>query len=106
MLEGIALDDSLAFEEWLFWERDRSAQHIIGALQDVVDEQLASGHTTEAIHYGQQLASLDLLNEGAFRWLMRAQGARGDPNAIVRLYCQCRDCLQRELGVEPAYETR
>ena len=105
MLEGIAIDDCPEFDEWLFLARDRALQRMSGALQGLVDECLATGRVEEAIHFGQRFVSLDTLNEGAYRRLMRAYAAQGDLDTAGKYYRQCRDILSRELGVKPAAET-
>jgi len=105
LLEGVALDDCPAFEEWLFLARDRFVQRMSSALQGLVDESLAAGQVAQAIHFGQQFVALDTLNEGAYRRLMNAYTAQGDLDGMSRTYRQCRDILQLELGVQPAADT-
>lgn len=105
LLDGIALDDCPAFEEWLFLTRDHTLQQMIRTRQAWVDELLATGQADEAIKQGQQLVQLDLLNEGAYRRLMRAYALHGDPDGMGHVYRQCCAVLERELGVEPAEKT-
>jgi DNA-binding SARP family transcriptional activator/predicted ATPase len=105
LLEGIAIDESPAFEEWLFLARDRTAQRMIAATQTVVDQLLFAGDSDRAIQFGERLVTLDPLNEGAYQRLMQAQAVQGDRDATRRTYHKCRDILARELGVEPMAET-
>ena len=105
LLEGITLDDCPEFDEWLYLERDRVLQRMISALQGLLDQRLSAGQAVEAIKLGRRFVSLDTLNEGAYRRLMRAFAGQGDLDGMRRTYRQCRAILQRELGLEPAVET-
>lgn len=105
LLDGITIDDCPEFDEWLFLARDRTAQHMVGALQGAIDGCLAEGRSAEAIELGLRFVVIDPLNEGAYRRLMRAYAAQGELDAVGRYYRQCRTVLQRELGVEPAAKT-
>jgi len=105
MLEGVTIDDCPAFEEWLFLARDRVVQQMIRALQEVVDRYMAMGQAAEAVRQGERLIALDILNEGAYRRLMRAYAAQGELDGVRRYYRLCADRFLNELGVEPAAET-
>ncbi len=46
------------------------------------------------------------MREEAYRLLMRACAAHGDPARALRTYHVCTSTLERELGVAPSAETR
>ena len=54
--------------------------------------------------YGPSLIATTILRSG-YRRLMRMLAASGDRAEAVRAYQQCRDLLEKELGVEPSSET-
>ena len=47
----------------------------------------------------------DPLSEPVYRALMRLLAQRGDNTSALKLYSDCRDILQRELGVSPDSRT-
>ncbi|MCA9948528.1 MAG: AAA family ATPase [Anaerolineales bacterium] len=105
-LEGLSFDDSPAFEEWLYHERDRLHQRLITLVQVLVDEHLDGGDRDEAIRFGRQLVILDPLNENAHQRLMRAFAANDEIASVKRQFQSCHSILQRELGIEPSEETK
>jgi len=48
---------------------------------------------------------LEPYRESGYRRLMRMLVSKGDRAEAVRAYQQCRDLLERELGVSPSEET-
>ncbi|UCC64886.1 MAG: AAA family ATPase [Anaerolineae bacterium] len=104
-LAGLVVKDSLAFEEWLFYERDRLERQYLAALGQLSDALAASGDLGRAIEYATRLVSHDPLQEHAHRQLMRLYHQSGNRNAALRQYQECKDILWRELGAEPEPET-
>ncbi len=106
LLDGADLADCPAFEEWLFFTRDRLEQMALRTLQRLVDGLLDRGTYREALGYARRLIALDPLHEGAYRRLMRIHGGMGDRNAVRRDYELCEEVMARELGLEPDDETQ
>ncbi|MFQ5984806.1 MAG: BTAD domain-containing putative transcriptional regulator [Alphaproteobacteria bacterium] len=103
-LDGIGVRDP-AFEEWLFYERERLRELARGALSKLLAHQPAAGATARAVETARRLVAFDPLEEDTHRALIRLymeQGRRGD---ALRQYELCRDVLRRELGVSPEAET-
>ncbi len=103
-LEGVVVRD-LNGEEWLAAERERFRRLATSALENVLAFQLDSGEFDKAGELGEQLVSLDMLNESAWRTLMQVYAARGDRNHALMAYKRCCEILNKELGVEPSEET-
>jgi DNA-binding SARP family transcriptional activator/DNA polymerase III delta prime subunit len=104
-LAGLTVRDSLALDEWLFFERDRLERQYLTALSQLSDALAAAGDLGRAIEYAMRLASQDPLQEHAHRQLMRLYHQRGDRNAALRQYQVCKDTLEQELGAQPEPET-
>ena len=106
LLEGVQPSDSPAFEEWLFFKRDRLEQMALSALQRLIDGLLDRGEYRAALDPARRLVTLDPLHEGAYRRLMRIHGGLDDRNAVRHQYELCEAVMARELGVEPDAETQ
>ncbi|NIO71762.1 MAG: AAA family ATPase, partial [Anaerolineae bacterium] len=106
LLEGLELSGCLAFDEWLFFQRDALEQQALGVLQALVDGLLRQGNCPEALDFARRLVTLDSLHEGAHRCLMQIHAALGDRDGVRRQYRLCADVLAREMGIEPAAETQ
>ena len=103
-LEGVVVRDSNG-EEWLAAERERLHRLATHALENALVFQLESGELNAARETGERLVSLDRLNESAWQQLMRVYTARGERNQALMAYKRCLDILEKELGVEPIFET-
>lgn len=103
-LEGVVVRDSNG-EEWLAAERDRFRRLAIHALENALVFQLEAGELNAARETGERLVSLDRLNESAWQQLMRVYAARGERNQALMAYKRCLEILEKELGVEPTFET-
>ena len=105
-LEGFAVRDAPAFEEWLAAQRER-LRH--GALQAL--HELAVYHTDRADYAVaatdlRRLLELDPWREDAHRQLMLLLARGGQRDAALAQYETCRRLLLDELGLEPSAETR
>jgi len=103
-LEGVVVRDSNG-EEWLAAERDRFRRLATHALENALVFQLESGELNTARETGETLVSLDRLNESAWQQLMRVYAARGERSQALMAYKRCLNILEKELGVEPSFET-
>ena len=103
-LEGLMVRDSNG-EEWLAAQRERFGRLATQVLENAVVFQLESGELNAARETGERLVSLDRLNESAWQKLMRVYMARGERNQALMAYRRCLEILEKELGVDPTFET-
>lgn len=104
-MEGFALRDSDAFDEWLGAEREAFQRELAGALERLVGEQLAAADWDGAVTAGLRWLAIDPLHEPAHRALMEAYARSGETAAAVQQYRDTAAVLERELGVAPLPET-
>ena len=104
-LDDFSLPDCPAFDEWLFFQRERLQLQITTALEQLADfhERIGNGAETET--YVRRLLELDPLREHAHRQLMRLLADAGKRSAALTQYETCRRLLADRLGVSPAPET-
>jgi predicted ATPase/DNA-binding SARP family transcriptional activator len=106
VLEGFYCDDSLPFEEWLFFQRERFHQLAVNGLRNLVRCHERRGEHRQALTYARHFVALEPYDEAAHRQMMRALAATGQRNMALRQYKACHRFLEAELGVEPEEETR
>jgi len=104
-LEGLHLRDARAFEDWVFFERERLRSRCQAALTERLVGYESQGDDAAAIETAFRLLWLDNLREDGYRALMRAYARSGRREAALAQYAQCRQVLQEELGIPPAPET-
>src|SRR5207247_10869265 len=104
-LSGFAVDER-AFEDWVIGHRERLRALMRDGLARLVAHDARDGNVPRALETARRGLALDPLDEAMHRELMRLHAAAGHPVAALRQYQVCVDALQRELGVEPAPETR
>jgi DNA-binding SARP family transcriptional activator/Tfp pilus assembly protein PilF len=104
LLEGI---DAAApeFDDWLKPERARLGALAERALEQLAQTAAANGRADDAIQFGRRLLAADPLSEPVYRALMRLLAQRGDNTSALKLYSDCRNTLQKELGVPPDSRT-
>ena len=92
--------------EWVDADRERlrrQAVRVLTRLVELLEQERAYG---DAIERGQQLLSIDPLNEPAWCALMRCHARRGERATALHLYQRCASLLKKELDVEPSAATR
>jgi DNA-binding SARP family transcriptional activator len=94
------------YDEWLLGERERLAALHLEALERLARMHEQNRRWPEAIRYTERLVAQDPLREASHRLLMQLCQASGDRARAVRAYHVCATTLERELGIEPAPETR
>lgn len=104
-LEGLYLEDSLEFENWLLAERERWRGRAGTILSRVIEGQMRRGRYSDALRHAQQLLQLSPWNEEAHRQVMHLLAWTGQRGAALRQFENCKRALEEELGVEPAEET-
>jgi SARP family transcriptional regulator, regulator of embCAB operon len=90
---------------WVDDRRAMLASSLVRAL-DCRVEALAAHHELElALTHAREAVRLEPYRESGYRRLMRMLTANGDRAEAIRVYKQCRDLLDKELGVAPSSET-
>lgn len=104
LLEGVVVRDP-AFDEWLFYERERVRELAVRAHAKLLAHEMQSGPAERAIDTAHGLLRLDPLREETHRALMRLYAGQARWSAAARQYRVCRELLQQELGIEPEPES-
>jgi TolB-like protein/DNA-binding SARP family transcriptional activator len=100
LLEGLNFDEC-PFEEWLIGERRRLNALAIEGLNQLLRHQQWHGEREAAMQTALRLLTIDPLQEGVHRSLMRLYHEIGNAAQALRQYVACEKVLRRELGVEP-----
>jgi ABC-type transport system substrate-binding protein/DNA-binding SARP family transcriptional activator len=104
-LVGFTLADSLAFDEWQFFQTQGLRDALAGALERLVRWYGDLDDHEHALEYARRWLALDPTHESAHRRLMRLYGRAGQRSAALRQYRRCLRVLEEQLGVPPAAET-
>jgi DNA-binding SARP family transcriptional activator len=106
LLDSFYVNDAPAFEEWLLSAREHLRSEIIFALQRLSQQKTAQCDYAAALTHAQRILQLEEWREEAHREVMRLLALSGQRSAALMQYEKCRCILTRELGVQPAAETR
>jgi DNA-binding SARP family transcriptional activator len=90
---------------WVDERRAALAASLIRALDCRVEALAANNEIVLALAHAREAVRLEPYRESGYRRLMRMLAANGDRAEAVRAYNDCRDLLERELGVSPSSET-
>ena len=104
-LEGFALRDSAAFDDWQFFTGEEMTRQLAGTLERLVAGLVAAGRVGDAIPAARRRLALDPLHEPAHRELIRLYAWNDEHSAALRQYRECVRVLDQELGVAPLQET-
>jgi len=104
-LEGFGLRDSVAYDDWQFFQAEELRQELASALQRLVRGHSAHGDLRAALPYARRWLALDPLHEPAHRQLMHLYAETGQRSAALRQYQECVRILSEELDLAPAEET-
>jgi DNA-binding SARP family transcriptional activator/Tfp pilus assembly protein PilF len=105
LLDGLSLDDSPGFDDWLSSARDRLHSIAVHNLDRLAADGIAHGDWDGAYAHAQALRTLDPAGEVAARHLMRVLAARHDAAGLAAEWARLRDTLRREYGIEPTAAT-
>lgn len=75
------------------------------ALFDLAEKYLLLGDPENCLLTSQRAMALDPLQERIYRLRMHAFAALRDRSGLARQYQECKDVLERELGIPPSHET-
>src|SRR5712692_679495 len=91
--------------QWAEERRSALASALVRALHCRV-EALAANHELKlALTHAREAVQLEPYRESGVRRLMRMQAQNGDRGEAIRTYNECRQLLEKELGVAPSIET-
>ncbi|MEZ4677395.1 MAG: ABC transporter substrate-binding protein [Caldilineaceae bacterium] len=93
------------YDDWIVPLRERLHQDVMAALDQLVTLLENQRAYSEGIRYAQRLLSFDPLEEKSYQRLMRLRAADGDRAGALKVYQECTEILERELGVEPSTAT-
>jgi DNA-binding SARP family transcriptional activator len=105
LLMGISLPGCQEFVWWLTCKQEMLHQQMMAALVDLVCYFECENDFPMAQQYIQQAIGLEPWNEGWHRKKMILLSLRGQRNAALRQFEQCRQILAKELQIEPELET-
>lgn len=105
LLEGFAVRDAAAFDEWHYVEAERLRQELAGTLDRLVNAHARVGDFDAAVAHGRRRLVLDALHEPTHRRLMLLHVWSGRRADAIRQYRECVAILDRELGVAPLSQT-
>jgi DNA-binding SARP family transcriptional activator len=104
-MAGFGLRDSVAFDDWQFFQSESLRRELAGALERLARGRGALGEWEAAIAHARRWLALDTLHEPAHRLLMALYAWSDQRAAALRQYRECVRILGQELGVAPLEET-
>jgi DNA-binding SARP family transcriptional activator len=104
-LEGFALRDAPAFDDWVRFQRDCWHLRTSEVFDRLSHLQFEAGELASAIATVERWLALDPLQEDAYQRLMRLHFASGDRGAALHAYDTCQAMLSTHLQTEPTPET-
>lgn len=105
-MEGFAVPDASALEDWLATERMTWRQRSVEVLARHTQVLLAGGRAQEAALVSQRALGLDSLSDVAARAALTSLALAGDRAAALELYDAFARRLEGELQIEPDEETQ
>ena len=103
-LEGLALDDCPAFENWLVVEREAWLRRATETLECLLRGHIGARRFDLALGLAWQLLRLDPWREERYGQLMSLLARTGDLAQADKVYRRYRRVLIQELGLEPSTE--
>ncbi|WP_413989896.1 alpha/beta fold hydrolase [Labrys okinawensis] len=104
-LDGFRVNEE-PFEEWCRIERERLRAAAITAMDKLIAHYSTTSDLASCLRMAMRLLALEPLREDIHRALMRTYAAQGRFSLALKQYEQCRDVLQRQLGLQPEPATR
>ncbi len=94
------------YDDWAVDERDRLRRACVDLCDVLSDRRARQDDLAAAVEAARRRIELEPLEEVGYRSLMQLQVELGDRGGAISTYHHCASVLERELGVEPAAETR
>ena len=104
-MAGFGLRDSVAFDDWQFFQSESLRRELAGALERLARGRGALGEWEAAVAHARRWLAMDILHEPAHRLLMALYAWSDQRAAALRQYRECVRVLGQELGVAPLEET-
>lgn len=104
LLDGISLQGSELFDEWLVIERERLGRKAIEAFTLLVEYHQRRGEFGRARELAEKLVRLAPWDENAHHLLIRLLAVDGQPSAALAQYQALNRYLMQEMGAEPTQE--
>jgi WD40 repeat protein/DNA-binding SARP family transcriptional activator len=104
-LEGFSLGDSVAFEEWALFARERLHRLALDSLYCLAETGVERGDLAQARAHARRQVELEPWREEAHQQLMRALALDGQRSAALAQYETCRRVMAENLVAEPSEET-
>ncbi|TEU20147.1 MAG: tetratricopeptide repeat protein [Anaerolineales bacterium] len=93
------------YEEWALATREQLRNLYLGLLTDLAEAYARQGRYRRAISLCLESLAMDNLREAVYRQLMLYHYYAGEQNLALKVYDECCEIMQDELGVEPMLET-
>ncbi len=103
-LEGFALGDAPAFEDWAAAQRSKFRAAGVESQLKQGEAALGENRLRRAREAGRRALALDSSSEMAASLLMRAAALAGDATAALAVYHQFRERLREDMGEDPGQE--
>ncbi len=104
-MAGFGLRDSVAFDDWQFFQSESLRRELAGALERLARGRGALGEWEAAIAHARRWLAMDILHEPAHKLLMALYAWSDQRASALRQYRECVKVLDQELGVAPLEET-
>ncbi len=104
-MEGFALADASAFEDWLAAQRSHWRARSLDVLLAWTDELERAGRVREAVEPAERALALDPTSDRAIRAVMRARALAGDRSIALARYSAFAEQLRNVAGSVPEAET-
>ncbi len=104
-MAGFGLRDSVAFDDWQFFQSESLRRELAGALEKLTRGRGTRGEWESAVAHARRWLALDALHEPAHRLLMQLYAWSDQRAAALRQYRECVRILGKELGVAPLEDT-
>ena len=104
-LTGFSLPDALEFADWQLFQAENHRRKLAQLYETLSRGHAGQNEWEPAIAFARRWLSLDALEESAHRQVMRLLAMKGQRNAALVQYEQCRQVLAEELEVEPSDQT-
>ncbi|MGD8585109.1 MAG: BTAD domain-containing putative transcriptional regulator [Chloroflexota bacterium] len=101
LLDGLYLQDSPRFEEWLLLARERLRQQVLEAHNRLCQTYRRQGKLSKALDVARRWSALDPLDEAALRQLMILLVLKGQPNAALQRFASGAEALMQTLRLQP-----
>lgn len=89
------------YAEWAVFERESLKDAYFSALAYLAEHALKQGETDEAMLRGRQIIEADRTHDKGYDILLRTCFARNDLAEARRIYAQCKEAFDKELGMPP-----